>query len=307
MNNKIRFLTENSPPLGVYDVDQSKFAMLRSRECFINTADVSSHDYNGVLVGDPVWIEGPPGFSSALRFTKTNYVELIDETPFDLSDAITVAAWACIDQIGAQWSPIVTKGNSAWRLSTVADQRRFHFAVTGPAQGPHWVNGTQHVEFGEWHHLAGTYDGDTPQNLRRKIRSGANIILTNPDMLHQGILPQHARWNRFFTNLRYVVIDEVHAYRGVFGSHLANVMRRLLRICRHYGATPQFICSSATIANPAEHAERISGEPMELVDNDGSPRGPKRFILWNPPPLKTAASGGADDWRVGSPVGRRGV
>ena len=155
--------------------------------------------------------------------------------------------------------------------------------------------------------LAGTYDGDTPQNLRRKIRSGANIILTNPDMLHQGILPQHARWNRFFTNLRYVVIDEVHAYRGVFGSHLANVMRRLLRICRHYGATPQFICSSATIANPAEHAERISGEPMELVDNDGSPRGPKRFILWNPPPLKTAASGGADDWRVGgdrrSPVG----
>jgi len=155
--------------------------------------------------------------------------------------------------------------------------------------------------------LAGTYDGDTPQNLRRKIRGGANIILTNPDMLHQGILPQHARWNRFFTNLRYVVIDEVHAYRGVFGSHLANVMRRLLRICRHYGTTPQFICSSATIANPAEHAERISGEPMELVDNDGSPRGPKRFILWNPPPLKTAASGRSDDWRVGgdrrSPVG----
>ncbi|MBM3238674.1 DEAD/DEAH box helicase [Candidatus Poribacteria bacterium] len=147
--------------------------------------------------------------------------------------------------------------------------------------------------------LAGTYDGDTPQNLRRRIRDGANIVLTNPDMLHQGILPQHSRWNRFFTNLRYVVIDEVHAYRGVFGSHLANVMRRLARICRHYGSAPQFICSSATIANPKEHAERICGAAMEVVDNDGSPRGPKRFILWNPPPLKTAASGTSENWRVG--------
>jgi DEAD/DEAH box helicase domain-containing protein len=147
--------------------------------------------------------------------------------------------------------------------------------------------------------LAGTYDGDTPQNLRRKIRDGAHIVLTNPDMLHQGILPQHSRWNRFFTNLRYVVIDEVHAYRGVFGSHLANVMRRLARICQHYGAAPQFICSSATIANPKEHAERVCGAEMEVVDNDGSPRGPKKFVMWNPPPLKTAASGTAENWRVG--------
>jgi len=155
--------------------------------------------------------------------------------------------------------------------------------------------------------MAGTYDGDTPQNLRRKIRDGGNIILTNPDMLHQGILPQHARWNRFFTHLRYVVIDEVHAYRGVFGSHLANVMRRLARICAHYGASPQFICSSATIANPREHAERVCGEPMQLVDNDGSPRGPKRFVLWNPPPLKSAATGDPSNWRIGgdrrSPIG----
>ncbi|MBT3376830.1 MAG: DEAD/DEAH box helicase [Lentisphaerae bacterium] len=155
--------------------------------------------------------------------------------------------------------------------------------------------------------MAGTYDGDTPQNLRRKIRDGGNAILTNPDMLHQGILPQHARWNRFFTNLRYIIIDEVHAYRGVFGSHLANVMRRLERICRHYGSRPQFICSSATIANPREHAERICGREMALVDNDGSPRGPKRFVLWNPPPLKTAAGGNPDDWRIGgdrrSPLG----
>jgi DEAD/DEAH box helicase domain-containing protein len=155
--------------------------------------------------------------------------------------------------------------------------------------------------------LAGTYDGDTPTTLRRELRDNANVVLTNPDMLHQGILPQHARWNRFFTNLKYVVIDEVHAYRGVFGSHLANVMRRLHRICRHYGASPQFICCSATIANPREHAERITGVPMCLVDNDGSPRGPKRFVYWNPPPLTTAAGGDAGNWRVGgdrrSPVG----
>ncbi len=147
--------------------------------------------------------------------------------------------------------------------------------------------------------LAGTYDGDTPQNLRRRLRDGGNIILTNPDMLHQGILPQHGRWNRFFTHLQYVVIDEVHAYRGVFGSHLANVMRRLQRVCDHYGASPQFICSSATIANPREHAELVTGRAMELITNDGAPRGPKRFVLWNPPPLETAARGKPDQWRVG--------
>jgi DEAD/DEAH box helicase domain-containing protein len=147
--------------------------------------------------------------------------------------------------------------------------------------------------------LAGTYDGDTPQNLRRKLRNGAHVVLTNPDMLHQGTLPHHARWNRFFSHLRYVVVDEVHAYRGVFGSHLANVLRRLHRICRHYGSEPQFICCSATIGNPKEHAERVIGREMELVTNDGSPRGPKRFVLWNPPPLETAARGRAGDWRVG--------
>jgi DEAD/DEAH box helicase domain-containing protein len=91
--------------------------------------------------------------------------------------------------------------------------------------------------------MAGAYDGDTPASTRRRLRDGANMILTNPDMLHQGILPQHARWNRFFSHLKFVVIDEVHAYRGVFGSHLANVVRRLSRICRHYGSSPLFICS----------------------------------------------------------------
>ncbi len=151
--------------------------------------------------------------------------------------------------------------------------------------------------------LAGTYDGDTPSAQRRRVRDNGSMVLTNPDMLHQGILPQHARWNRFFTHLRYVVIDEVHAYRGVFGSHLANVMRRLQRVCRHYGAQPQFICSSATIANPREHAERICGVPMSLIDQDGSPRGPKRFVLWNPPVIgggtagATGGSGGT--WRLG--------
>jgi len=155
--------------------------------------------------------------------------------------------------------------------------------------------------------LAGTYDGDTPQTLRRRLRNGANVILTNPDMLHQGILPQNARWSRFFTHLRYVVIDEVHAYRGVFGSHLANVMRRLRRVCGHHGSSPRFICSSATIANPDAHAERICGRPMQLVANDGSPRGPKRFVMWNPPVLSQAARGPRDNWQVGgdrrSPVG----
>ncbi|HPD13389.1 MAG TPA: DEAD/DEAH box helicase [Planctomycetota bacterium] len=133
--------------------------------------------------------------------------------------------------------------------------------------------------------VAGPYDGDTPAPQRRKLRDRGSVILTNPDMLHQGILPNHARWARFFTNLRYVVLDEVHAYRGVFGSHVANVIRRMRRICKHFGSTPLFICSSATIANPREHAERIIGGPAELVTNDGSPRGPKKFLLWNPPLL----------------------
>jgi DEAD/DEAH box helicase domain-containing protein len=106
-----------------------------------------------------------------------------------------------------------------------------------------------------------TYDGDTPQDARRAVRARANLVLTNPDMLHSGILPHHTKWAVLFQNLRYVVIDELHAYRGVFGSHLSNVLRRLRRICAHYGSTPQFIMASATIANPGELASRLSGEP----------------------------------------------
>ncbi|MCG2770279.1 MAG: DEAD/DEAH box helicase [Anaerolineae bacterium] len=129
----------------------------------------------------------------------------------------------------------------------------------------------------------GTYDGDTPRNARAALRKSAAIILTNPDMLHVSILPNHGLWSRFFTNLRYVVIDEAHVYRGVFGSHVACILRRLRRVCEFYGARPQFICCSATIANPAEHAERLTGMPATVVDRDGSPQAPKEFVLWNPP------------------------
>jgi DEAD/DEAH box helicase domain-containing protein len=128
-----------------------------------------------------------------------------------------------------------------------------------------------------------TYDGDTPSDARRAIRGKAHVVLSNPDMLHSGILPHHPRWAKLFENLKFVVIDELHAYRGVFGSHLANIMRRLQRICRHYGSDPVFICSSATIANPRELAEGLTGRPFELVERNGAPRGEKFFLFVNPP------------------------
>jgi DEAD/DEAH box helicase domain-containing protein len=128
-----------------------------------------------------------------------------------------------------------------------------------------------------------TYDGDTPQDARRAIRGRAHVVLSNPDMLHSGILPHHPRWAKLFENLRFVVIDELHAYRGVFGSHLANIIRRLRRVCRHYGSNPTFICSSATIANPRSLAERLVGESFELVEKSGAPRGEKFFLFVNPP------------------------
>lgn len=127
------------------------------------------------------------------------------------------------------------------------------------------------------------YDGDTPTHSRKQIREKAGIILTNPDMLHAGILPFHMLWERFLEQLKFVVIDEVHYYRGVFGSHIANVLRRLNRLCSFYGATPQFILTSATIANPIQLAESITGQPFVLIDNDGSPKGRKIFAFYNPP------------------------
>jgi DEAD/DEAH box helicase domain-containing protein len=127
------------------------------------------------------------------------------------------------------------------------------------------------------------YDGDTPSHNRSRIRSDSSIILTNPDMLHVGILPYHGRWHAMLRNLRYLVIDELHAYRGIFGSHVACVLRRLRRLCDHYGSRPQIVCCSATIANPLELAEKLTARRMTLVDDDGSPRGRKYFVLWNPP------------------------
>ncbi|MCC6964646.1 MAG: DEAD/DEAH box helicase [candidate division Zixibacteria bacterium] len=128
-----------------------------------------------------------------------------------------------------------------------------------------------------------TFDGDTPAEVRRKVRKAGHIVVTNPDMLHSGVLPHHTKWIKLFENLKYIVIDEVHTYRGVFGSHLANVLRRLERICKFYGSSPQFICCSATIRNPKELAEQLTGRPMELVSKNGSPAGEKHFIFYNPP------------------------
>jgi DEAD/DEAH box helicase domain-containing protein len=128
-----------------------------------------------------------------------------------------------------------------------------------------------------------TYDGDTPSDARKAIRERGHIVLSNPDMLHTGILPHHTRWQRLFENLRYVVLDELHTYRGVFGSHLANVLRRLRRIARFYGSDPQFICSSATIANPGELASRLAEAEFDVIEENGAPAGEKYFIFYNPP------------------------
>jgi DEAD/DEAH box helicase domain-containing protein len=127
------------------------------------------------------------------------------------------------------------------------------------------------------------YDGDTPSSHRPSIRREARLLVTNPDMLHTGVLPHHTRWTRFFANLRAVVLDEIHTYRGIFGGHVANVLRRLRRVCRFYGCDPLFICTSATIANPRELAGWLVEAPVTLVDDDGAPRGEKHLVLYNPP------------------------
>src|SRR5258706_492096 len=133
-----------------------------------------------------------------------------------------------------------------------------------------------------------TYDGDTPADARRSIREKGHIVLTNPDMLHTGILPHHTRWTRLFENLRYIVLDELHTYRGVFGSHLCNVLRRLRRIARFYGRDPQFICCSATIANPGELASRLLETEVEVLNSNGAPTAEKTFVFYNPPVVNRA-------------------
>ena len=132
------------------------------------------------------------------------------------------------------------------------------------------------------------YDGDTPREERRAVRSRANLILTNPDMLHVGILPNHRSWGDMLSNLAWVVVDEAHAYRGVFGSHVANVLRRLRRLANAYGTEPRFVLTSATIANPVELAERLTGLDVRLVDRDGAPRAERQVAMWNPPLLDEA-------------------
>ena len=133
------------------------------------------------------------------------------------------------------------------------------------------------------------YDGDTPREERPAIRRRNNLVLTNPDMLHVGLLPNHKSWGDFLANLGWVVVDEAHTYRGVFGSHVANVLRRLRRVARAYGAEPRFLLASATIANPVELAERLVGEPFELIDDDGAPRSGREIAMWNPPLIDKAS------------------
>ena len=132
------------------------------------------------------------------------------------------------------------------------------------------------------------YDGDTPREERPAIRRRNNLVLTNPDMLHVGLLPNHKSWGDFLANLGWVVVDEAHTYRGVFGSHVANVLRRLRRVARAYGAEPRFLLASATIANPVELAERLVGTPFELIDDDGAPRAGREIAMWNPPLIDKA-------------------
>ncbi len=139
------------------------------------------------------------------------------------------------------------------------------------------------IEASEETILSYTYDGDTAPGLRSKVRKSGHIVLTNPDMLHSGILPHHTKWVSLFENLKYIIIDELHTYKGVFGSHVAHVLRRLKRICNYYGSDPVFICTSATIANPGELAESLTNTEMRLIENNGAPSGKKHFIFYNPP------------------------
>jgi len=158
---------------------------------------------------------------------------------------------------------------------------------------------------------ANTYDGDTPQSQRRRIRQHAQVILTNPDMLHMAICPYHESWADFLEHLKYVVLDEVHTYRGVFGSHTANVLRRLRRLAQYHGADPQFVCSSATVGNPGEHCRRLVGLDFEVVSEDTSARGRRFFVFWNPPLLEPDSgqrrSGNMEASKLTVALARRGI
>ena len=171
---------------------------------------------------------------------------------------------------------------------TANDSARALYLFPTKALAQDQFSGLQQLQSSIKNLRSAIYDGDTPQSHRSSIRRNARIILSNPDMLHTGILPHHTNWAEFFRDLRYVVIDEMHTYRGVFGSHVANVIRRLKRVAKFYGASPQFILTSATIGNPKELAERLIESPVELIDNDGSSRGERHFLLYNPPVIDEA-------------------
>jgi DEAD/DEAH box helicase domain-containing protein len=152
-----------------------------------------------------------------------------------------------------------------------------------------------------------TLDGDTPRPDRDSLRTRARIILSNPDLLHRSLLPDHRRWAALLAGLRFVVLDEAHIYRGVFGTHVALIVRRLRRLCAHYGAAPQFICCSATSANPDEHLRGLVGDSVQVIDADGAPQGPRSFTLWNPPLRDERRSSAKSLWPAagGSSAGRR--
>jgi DEAD/DEAH box helicase domain-containing protein len=161
-------------------------------------------------------------------------------------------------------------------LSAITDDLKIHHNLTQD-------NATDQQLVQQYSIPVGIYDGDTKPKDRPAIRDNSRLVITNPDMLHMGILPHHTRWAEFFANLNYIVIDEIHAYRGVFGSHVANVLRRLKRITRFYGSKPQFFLTSATIANPVDLGKKLIEEPVDLVDQDGSSRGMTNFLIYNPP------------------------
>jgi DEAD/DEAH box helicase domain-containing protein len=175
-----------------------------------------------------------------------------------------------------------TKALAQDQLAELYDVNR-RLEEQGPEQHQAEAAETLHTTFAVF-----TYDGDTPGDARKAIREKGHIVLTNPDMLHTGILPHHTRWTRLFENLKYIVIDELHSYRGVFGSHLSNVLRRLRRIAKFYGSSPQFICCSATIANPGELAERLIEDRVEVLSENGAPAGEKTFVFYNPPVVNRA-------------------
>ncbi len=195
------------------------------------------------------------------------------------------AAW---EHVQAGRNPVIVTGTASGK-TLAYNLPVLHHLLQDPSARALYLFPTKALAYDQAQNLAdyplptATYDGDTPQAARPAIRQQARLLISNPDMLHTGILPHHTRWADFFGHLRFLVIDEMHVYRGVFGSHVANMLRRLKRVARFYGAAPRFILTSATIANPLELAGRLVEEPVTLVDNDGAARGARHFIIYNPP------------------------